>query len=54
MTGDREICMAAEMDGYVSKPIIADDLNNEIERLRVERLNRQSVSTPLTSSTPGS
>ena len=38
MTGDREICMAAEMDGYVSKPIIADDLNNEIERLRVERL----------------
>lgn len=33
MVGDRERCLAAGMDGYVSKPINADDLFAAIERL---------------------
>ena len=31
--GDREKCLAAGMDGYVSKPIHSDDLKAEIERI---------------------
>jgi CheY-like chemotaxis protein len=30
---DRERCLAAGMDGYVSKPIRVRDLNSEIRRL---------------------
>jgi CheY-like chemotaxis protein len=37
MVGDRERCLAAGMDGYASKPIRTEDLNNEIDRLRVAR-----------------
>ncbi len=33
MVGDRERCLAAGMDEYVSKPINADDLFAAIERL---------------------
>ena len=33
MKGDRERCMAAGMDGYISKPIHAATLFEEIERL---------------------
>jgi two-component system, sensor histidine kinase and response regulator len=36
MTGDREMCLTAGMDGYVAKPINAEDLNNEIQRLWLE------------------
>jgi two-component system sensor histidine kinase/response regulator len=34
MAGDREHCLEAGMDGYTSKPIRADELQGEIERLR--------------------
>lgn len=32
MKGDRERCLAAGMDGYISKPIQAQELFNEVER----------------------
>ena len=34
MSGDRDRCMAAGMDGYASKPIRSEDLFREIERVR--------------------
>ena len=34
MAGDREVCLAAGMDGYVAKPVSVATLNAEIERLR--------------------
>jgi len=34
MIGDRERCLAAGMDGYVSKPIRIEELTNEMNRLR--------------------
>jgi len=33
MVGDREHCIAAGMDGYVSKPIDIGDLVDEIRRV---------------------
>jgi CheY-like chemotaxis protein len=36
MKGDRERCLAAGMDGYVSKPISLSKLNSEIERVLSE------------------
>jgi len=35
MTNDRERCLSAGMDGYASKPIRAEDLFREIERVRL-------------------
>jgi CheY-like chemotaxis protein len=40
MSGDRELCMAAGMDGFISKPINLDELLDAISKLSVE-------STPL-------
>ena len=31
MKGDRELCLAAGMDGYLSKPIQADELRAVLE-----------------------
>ena len=33
MTGDRERCLAAGMDGYVTKPVNRETLIAEVERL---------------------
>ena len=34
MSGDHEICLAAGMDGFVTKPIRTEDLFGEIRRLQ--------------------
>jgi CheY-like chemotaxis protein len=33
LMGDREMCLRAGMDGYVSKPITADDLFSAIDEV---------------------
>jgi CheY-like chemotaxis protein len=40
MKGDREMCLSAGMDDYVSKPIKADDLFTVIERVASQFLDR--------------
>ncbi|HET9400614.1 MAG TPA: ATP-binding protein [Candidatus Acidoferrales bacterium] len=41
MTGDRERCLNAGMDGYVSKPVRATELQREIERVLRSFSDRQ-------------
>jgi hypothetical protein len=33
MEGDRDVCLDVDMDGYVSEPILAAELLNELERV---------------------
>jgi CheY-like chemotaxis protein len=35
MSGDRELCLGAGMDGYVSKPVSVQELVSEIGRVRI-------------------
>ena len=37
LTGDRELCMAAGMDDYITKPVKTKDLNAALERFRDQR-----------------
>jgi len=50
MQGDRERCLAAGMDGYVSKPVTLDELFSAIERavpgFAREAPNRNPALTP--------
>jgi len=41
MAGDRERCLAAGMDGYISKPVLIEDLMSEINRLQTAGLMRE-------------
>ncbi|MGA2988809.1 MAG: response regulator, partial [Terriglobia bacterium] len=45
MEGDRERCLAAGMDGYISKPIHARDLMDAIENLRQSRAVAEVATT---------
>jgi CheY-like chemotaxis protein len=44
MRGDRERCLAAGMDGYVSKPIIAEELLRVVEKVISDQTLMRSVS----------
>ena len=40
MQGDRELCLEAGMDDYVSKPIRVDELAGALERYQISELRR--------------
>jgi signal transduction histidine kinase/CheY-like chemotaxis protein len=57
LKGDQERCLAAGMDGYVSKPIRTSELFGEIERLigkGDEKIRSQSCDMPIESIAPTS
>jgi two-component system, sensor histidine kinase and response regulator len=37
MSGDRDLCLAAGMDSYISKPINLQSLVDTLERVRTQR-----------------
>jgi len=46
MKGDREACLDAGMDGYITKPIKADILFEEIDRVMSELFHAQTIAPP--------
>jgi two-component system, sensor histidine kinase and response regulator len=48
MTGDRERCLDAGMDGYISKPVKPEVLHQEIERVMSGRPAGTATSVPAT------
>jgi len=48
LAGDRERCIEAGMDGYVTKPIIVAELNAALETAVEELRQRQSLQEQLT------
>ncbi|MBN1554752.1 MAG: PAS domain S-box protein [Phycisphaerae bacterium] len=44
MKGDREKCLDAGMDGYISKPIRASELNKELQRILQEGTSKDTAS----------
>lgn len=53
MKGDREMCLRAGMDGYVSKPVRADELISAIEEAIPSRPNNKVVSPQATAKPEG-
>lgn len=45
MSGDREICLQAGMDDYVSKPIHIEDLVNSLNRCQPQEIRDQQVTS---------
>jgi two-component system, sensor histidine kinase and response regulator len=52
MTGDRELCEAAGMDGYLTKPIEVERLRDILTKYGLERPDRASSGAPTAAAPP--
>jgi two-component system, sensor histidine kinase and response regulator len=52
MTGDRELCEAAGMDGYLTKPIEVERLRNVLTKFGLERLDAPAADVSAQASSP--
>jgi two-component system sensor histidine kinase/response regulator len=48
MKGDRERCLAAGMDGYLSKPIRSQELDEILDRYAARRAGTLHPAAPVT------